>query len=682
MSIAATIQQRGDIIVAVAVVSILGVMVLPVPPFILDMLLSFSISLAIVIIVTAIYVKKPLDLSVFPSILLITTLYRLALNIASTRLILLKGNEGTDAAGQVIRSFGEFVVGGNYAVGFIIFLILVVINFVVITKGSGRIAEVAARFVLDAMPGKQMAIDADLNAGLINEAEARRRRAFISQEADFYGAMDGASKFVRGDAIAGLIITAINILGGLAIGTLQQGMGLAEAAKTYSILTIGDGLVAQMPALLISTAAGIVVSRAGTEAELGKEITRQLLVNPKALLTAAGIMAFLGVVPGLPHIPFFLLSAAAGGLAYALTTDEHVKVAEEKAVAEAASPASTEPAIESYIELEPLTFELGYGLIPLVEGGTSQLLDKIKAMRRQLATELGFVVPSIHIKDNLQLRPHEYTLLIRGIEVSRGEVMLNHFLAVASGELPKLEGVPTRDPAFGLPAYWIAEGLVEQAQARGYMVVDPATAIVTHLTEMIKAHAWELLTRTEVQNLLDKVTKAYPKLVDELIPSQLALGGLQRVLQNLIRERVPINDLVTILETLVDHAPGTKDAEILTEYARQSLARFITKRHTSPDGGLHVITVDPRFERALVQAMEAGGAISPDIVTALMRSLEKAIAGQKTKGTVPIILCSPQTRRFLRKIVERFLPAVAVLSSAEVTPAVRLYTTGVLKYED
>jgi flagellar biosynthesis protein FlhA len=680
MSFIAQLQERGDVIVAVSVVAVLGVMILPVPAFILDILLSFSISLSIVILVSAVYIKRPLELSALPSILLMTTLFRLSLNIASTRLILIKGNEGIGAAGEVIKSFGSFVVGGNYAVGLIIFLILVVINFVVITKGSGRIAEVAARFVLDAMPGKQMAIDADLNAGLINESEARKRRAVVAQESDFYGAMDGASKFVRGDAIASILITGINIIGGIAIGAFQRGMPIVDAAKTYTILTIGDGLVTQMPALLISTAAGMVVSRAGTETDMGKDITRQLFINPKVLLTASGVMALLGVVPGLPHIPFLLLSAASGGLAYVLSQAAEQVLAAERTPVEAAPPA--EPAIETFIELEPLTFEIGYGLIPLVEAGKPELLNKIKAMRRQLATDLGFVVPSIHIKDNLQIRPHEYTLLIRGIEVARGEVMMGYSLAVASEAAQKIEGIPTKEPAFGMPALWIGERDGEQAQAKGYMVVDTATAIVTHLTEVIKTHAWELLTRNEVQSLLDSVSKSYPKLVDELIPAALTLGGLQRVLQNLIKERVPINDLITILEALINHAPTTRDTEALTEYVRQALSRFITKQYMASNGGIHVMTLDPRFERALVAAQEAGGAINPDVVTKLMKAVEGVISGGRAAGVQPIILCSTQARRFLKKITERFLPSMVVLSNAELSPSARLYTTGVLRYED
>lgn len=671
------IQHRGDIIVAGAVVSILGVMILPVPPVLLDMLLSLSISLAIVILVTSIYIAKPLDFSVFPSVLLITTLYRLALNVAATRLILLRGEEGIDAAGQVIKSFGNFVVGGNYAVGFTVFLILVIINFVVITKGSGRIAEVAARFTLDAMPGKQMAIDADLNAGLIDEAEARKRRFVIAQEADFYGAMDGASKFVRGDAVAGLIITAINILGGLIIGTLQRGMPIAEAARTYTILTIGDGLVAQMPALLISTAAGIVVSRAGTEKNLGKDIARQIIINPKALGTASGVMVILGFVPGLPHLPFLLLSAASGSLAYVIS-----KPAEKKEEEVVSAAKAQEPAMETFTEIEPLTFEIGYGLIPLVEAEKADLLNKIKAMRRQLASDLGFVVPSIHIKDNLQLRPHEYSFMIRGIEVGRGEIMANQLLAVSSGEVEEIEGIPTKEPAFGVPAYWIDERNMENAQTSGYMVVDPSTVIATHITEMIKAHSWELITRIEVQNLLDSVSKSYPKIVDELIPTHMTLGGVQRILQNLLRERAPINDMVTILETLLDYAPSIKDTEALTEHVRQALSRFITKQYMTSEGAIYAVTLDPRYEIALAKAMEAGGAISPDVVGKLIKAVEASISSDKFRGVQPIILCSPQVRRFLRKIIERFVPSVVILSSAEIMPTAKLYTTGAVKYED
>jgi flagellar biosynthesis protein FlhA len=669
-----SLQKRSDIIVVVAIVGIIGIMILPIPPFVLDLLLSLSISLSIVIIVSSIFIKKPLDFSAFPTILLIATLYRLGLNIASTRLILLRGHEGPQAAGEVIKSFGSFVVAGNYAVGMIVFLILVIINFIVITKGSGRIAEVAARFTLDAMPGKQMAIDADLNAGIIDEAEARRRRALIAQEADFYGAMDGASKFVRGDAIAGLIITGINIIGGLLIGTLQQGLSLGEALRTYTILTIGDGLVAQIPALLVSTAAGIVISRAGTETDLGRNIVSQLFMTPRALWTASYMLFIFGLIPGLPHMPFFMLSIALGGLAYVVSRPVEEEVHEEVQ--------TKEPPPESFIEIEPMTLEIGYGLINLVEG-EGLLLGKIKAMRRQLAQELGFVIPSIHIKDNLQLRPHEYSFYIRGIEVGRAEVIPGHYLAVAPEKAEPLRGIPTKEPAFGIPAYWIEESEVEKARQKGYMVVDVPTVMVTHITELIKSHAWELLTRQEVQNILNNVSKNYPRIVDELIPNQLTLGNVQRVLQNLLKERVPINDMVTILETLLDYAPQTKDIELLTEYVRQALSRFITKQYATHDS-IHAITLEPRWEILLKEAMDKGGHINPDIFGKLLKAIEDAVAsaGERFKGIQPVIICSPVVRRFLRKLIERIMPSLVIISTSEILPSVKIYTIGVVRYED
>ncbi len=672
------LKKRGDVLLAVCIVSILGVMLLPLHPLILDLLLSISIALSVVILITSVYILKPLDFSVFPSLLLITTLFRLALNIASTRLILLKGNEGTAAAGHVIMAFGNFVVGGNYAVGFIIFLILVVVNFVVITKGAGRIAEVAARFTLDAMPGKQMAIDADLNTGLIDETEARRRRSVIAQEADFYGAMDGASKFVRGDAIAGLVITGINIIGGLLIGIIQFGMPIRDAAGTYTILTIGEGLVAQIPALLVSTAAGLVVSRAGKDTDLGSDITTQVLINPKVLLTTSAILLVLGLVPGLPHIPFLIIAAAAGGLGYIfMKTPAEAPPAEGEAVA-----VREEPKIESFVEFDPLMLEIGYGLIPLVEEGRGELLAKVKAMRRQLASEIGFIVPPIHIKDNLQLRPHEYSFSIRGIEIVRNEIMMGYLLAVAAEGAGTISGIPTKEPAFGLPAYWISAADAEKAQVEGYMVVDPANVIATHLTELIKKHCSELLTRTEVQNLLDSVAKSYPKLIDELIPVHLTLGGVQRVLQNLLRERVPINDLVTILETLVDFAPSIKDIDLLTEHVRQALSRFITRQYATRDGSIPVMTLDPKFERVLYQTVETGDAISPDSVNRLLRGIEGILKNDRIKGIQPIVLCSPHIRRFLKKLMEKFLPSVVVLSNAEISSAARIYTIGMVRYED
>ncbi len=673
------LKERSDIALGISVIMVLGIMLLPMPAFILDILLSISISVSIVVLLTSVYIKKPLDFSVFPSLLLIVTLYRLSLNIATTRIILLKGSEGPEAAGRVIKSFGNFVVGGNYAVGLIVFLILVIINFVVITKGAGRIAEVAARFTLDAMPGKQMAIDADLNAGLIDENEARRRRELIAQEADFYGAMDGASKFVRGDAIAGLIITGINIIGGLLIGILQKGLPLSEAAQTYTILTIGDGLVSQIPALLVSTSAGIIVSRAGSDADLGKEFTKQIFVNPKALSTASGILFLLALVPGLPHIPFIIISLTAGSIAYIMTrrpAQEEEKVEKEEEVSE-------EPPIESYLEIDPLSLEIGYGLISLVEEPGGQLLSKIKAMRRQIAQELGFVIPSIHIKDNLQLRPHEYSFLIKGIEIARNEVVVGKWLAVAAQEQHEpLDGIPTKEPAFGLPAYWIDEQLIEEAQAKGFTVVDTSTVIVTHLTELLRKHGWEVLTRAEVQNILDSVSRVYPRIVEELIPNVLSLGTVQRVLQNLLKERVPIKDMITILETLLDHGQSIKDPETLTEVVRQALSRVITRQHMLPDGTLPVFTLDPRFEKEILEAIQHGNGIKPDLIQKLMKSLDKAIKSVGAGNIQPVIVCSPQVRSHLRRIAERIKPSLSVISSAELSPEAKLYSLGMVTYED
>jgi len=676
MSIFARMKNKEDVMVAIGIIGVLGLMLLPLPPVLLDLFLSLSIALSVVIVITSVFVNKPLDFSIFPSLLLMTTLYRLALNIASTKLVLLKGNEGTGAAGQVIKSFGDFVVSGNYTVGMILFIIIVVVNFVVITKGAGRIAEVAARFTLDAMPGKQMAIDADLNSGLIDEAEARRRRAIIAREADFYGAMDGASKFVRGDAIAGLVITGINILGGFIIGVFQQGLPIVEAAKTYTLLTVGDGLVSQIPALLISFAAGIVVSRAGSEADLGKDLTQQLLINPRTLATTSGILFVFGLIPGLPHLPFLVISALTGGVAYLLTKQYRQGVGEEKG-----EIAKEEPQPESFLEMDPLTLEIGYGLIPLVEG-QGELLNKIKGMRRQLAIDQGFVVPPIHIKDNLQLRSHEYYLLLKGIELAKGEILSDHWLAVGAGEAEKINGVPTKEPAFGLPALWIEAKEIEKAQMSGYMVVDLATVIATHITELLKKHSWELLTRSEVQNMLDRIAKNYPKIVDELIPSHMTLGGVQRVLQNLLKEQVSIKDMVTILETLLDFSPNVKDLDLLTEHVRQSLSRYLTKQYESQDGSIPILVLDPRFEKPIHESIESGGSISPDLISKLLRAIEKILGKEVKSEAQPVLVCSAHLRRFLRRFADKFLPSIAVLSNAEIAASAKLYTIGMVRYED
>nr|HNI20025.1 flagellar biosynthesis protein FlhA [Nitrospira sp.] len=662
---------------SVGVVGILMVMLVPLPRFFLDLLLSFNITLSIIILLVGMQVRRPLEFSVFPSILLMVTLLRLALNIASTRLILLHGNEGAAAAGEVIRAFGNFVVGGNYTVGLVVFTILVIINFVVITKGAGRVAEVAARFTLDAMPGKQMAIDADLNAGLINDKEARQRRKEIAQEADFYGAMDGSSKFVRGDAVAAVVITLVNILGGLTIGVLQQGMTVAAAAQTYTLLTVGEGLVAQVPALIVSTAAGIVITRAASEVNLGFEITRQVLISPKAIGTASGILLAMGLVPGLPHLAFLALGSLTGWMAFQL--NEHQKTA--VATPEPESPqVKAEEAATQVVPLDLMEVQVGYGLIGLVDGGQGgALLDRIKGLRRQFAEQMGFVLPPIHIRDNLQLRPNEYAALLKGVELAKSEVMPAHVLAIDPGTAQRgiIHGLPTKEPAFGLPALWVPEQQREQAQMAGYTVVDPGSAIATHLSELIKRHAHELLGRQEVQGLLDQLGKNHPKLVEEVVPNLIPLGTLVRVLSHLLREGVPIRDLRTILETLADHAASTKDADILTEVARQALGRTITKQYLAPDGSLPIIGLDPRLDRTLADQANAvgqGNQWIPDPMVAqkLLSALKQAAERMVGRGHQPVILCSPSLRRHLRKLTDRILHSVPILGLNEVDSVTRL----------
>lgn len=673
-----TILKRSDVMLAVGIVVILIFMIIPIPPIILDLALSFSITLSVIILLIAAYIEKPLKFSSFPAVLLITTLLRLSLNIASTRLILLRGEEGLEAAGKVIQSFGEFVVGGNFVVGFIIFLILVIINFVVITKGSGRIAEVAARFTLDAMPGKQMSIDADLNAGLIDEKEARKRREDISREADFYGAMDGASKFVRGDAVAGLIIMAINLIGGFLIGVLQKGMPVAEAAAIYSILTIGDGLVSQIPALIVSTAAGIIVSRHAAETDLGVEVFKQLFVNPKTLATAAGILAFFGLIPGLPHLPFLTLAAVTGAGAYFLR--ESIKKKEEEALKEAPPTEPVQPeALENLLTVDPIALEIGYGLISIVEeGGT--LLSRIKAIRKQMVTEMGFIIPPVHIKDNLSLKTTGYSILIKGVEVASGEVILNRYLAISPGEgVAKIEGIPTKDPAFGLDAIWIDEKDMEKAQLEGYTVVDVSSVITTHLSEVVKTYAHELLGKQDVQRLLDNLAKTQPKVVEDLIPSQLSLTAVHKVLQNLLRERVSIRDLQTILETLADYSSITKDTDLLTEYVRQALARTITKQVITPEGNVPVILVDPKVERTIMESIQTtpqGSYLSldPAITDRISEGIKKAAEEGLSKGYQPILLCSPAVRRFLKRIAERVSNTIMVLSHGEIAQNTKIFS--------
>ena len=674
--------RQSDLMLAIGIVLILGLMIIPIPPVLLDMALSLSITLSLVVLLVSTYTHRPLDFSVFPSVLLISTLLRLSLNIASTRLILMRGDTGIEAAGKVIKSFGEFVVGGNFVVGFVVFLILIVINFVVITKGAGRIAEVSARFTLDAMPGKQMSIDADLNAGLIDDAEARRRRQDISREADFYGAMDGASKFVRGDAVAGIVIMVINIIGGILIGVLQKGMPIGDAATNYTTLTVGDGLVAQIPALITSTAAGLIVTRAASEANLGAEVVKQLFMHPKALGTTAGILGFFGIIPGLPHVPFLSLAIISGVGAYFL--GKAVKI-EEEAVPEMeeARPAET---LESLLPIDPLSLEIGYGLIPLVEEG-GPFLSRIKAVRKQIVTDMGFIVPPVHIKDNLSLKPTGYSILIKGIEVSSGDVMLNKYLAISPGtEKETIPGIPTKDPAFGLPAIWIDEREMEAAQLAGYTVVDAPSVITTHLTEVIKNYAHELLGKQDVQKLLDNLTKTHPKVVEDLIPSMLSLSSVQRVLQNMVREKVSIRDIQTILETLSKYATMTKDADFLTEYVRQALARNITKQLQNPDGSISVLVIDPKLERMIMESIQTtpqGSYLTLDPVTTdrLVENIKKSYEEGVSRGYQPVLLCTPAVRRFVKKLVERISSSISVVSHGEIVQNVKVYSVGTIKID-
>ncbi|TBV79635.1 MAG: flagellar biosynthesis protein FlhA [Desulfobulbaceae bacterium] len=691
VSLKSLAAEAPSMTVAVGVVAILVIMILPLPTIILDLLLTLNITLSLMILLISMYNINPLHFSSFPSVLLVTTLFRLSLNIASTRLILLHGHEGPGAVGQVIQAFGSFVVGDNFVVGLIIFLIMVLINFVVITKGAGRIAEVAARFTLDAMPGKQMAIDADLNAGLLNEVEAKDRRKEIAQQAEFYGAMDGASKFVRGEAIAGLVIMSINIIGGLLIGVFMNNMSVGDAATTYTMLTIGDGLVAQIPALIISTSAGIIVSRAASERSMGKEFARQFGMQPQALAVTSGIIIMLGLIPGLPTLPFLTLGCIMGGLAWLAYQRSSKEIREQEEEEKKNKQAQTPPpgspeTVETLLPLDTLELEVGYGLIPLVdENQRGDLLEKIRAIRRQFATEMGMLIPPLHVRDNLQLKPDEYVLQLKGLEIARGEVMMNHLMAMDSGTVKRpIDGIPTSEPAFQLPATWISEGQREEAQVAGYTVVDPSTVIATHLTEVLRSHADELLGRQDTQKLLDNLAKTYPKVVEELTPNLLSLGGLQKVLQNLLRDRVSIRDLLTICETLADHAGRSKDPDLLTELVRQKLARSITKNYLDPDGTLAVLTLAPKTEdiiRESLQQTDHGVFLNlePNLAQHLLEQTQQAADKMATEGYQPVVLSSPAVRRHLRRLLERFMPQVMVLSHNEIATQTRLKSLGTIE---
>ncbi|MDR2422671.1 MAG: flagellar biosynthesis protein FlhA, partial [Deltaproteobacteria bacterium] len=677
-------KAAGDVIMGLGVVGIILVFLFPLPTGAMDLLLTFNVTMSVVVLLTALYTLKPLDFSVFPSLLLILTLFRLALNIASTRLILLNGDQGPDAAGEVIEAFGNFVVGGNYVVGIIVFVILVIINFMVITKGSGRIAEVAARFTLDAMPGKQMAIDADLAAGLIQEAEAKSRREVIAREADFYGAMDGASKFVRGDAIAGILITLINIIGGFIIGVLQLGMAPAAAATTYTIMTVGDGLVSQLPSLMISTAAGVSVSRAGSESTTSREFAAQFTLKPEALALSGGVVFFLGLLPGLPTVAFCLTGLVISSLAFALYRRRRLALAlgqsrggelgpgpagalpsgpgpgPSPAPPPGAPPMAAPPPplekVEALLPLDVLELEVGYGLIPLVDdeqGG--ELLERIRSIRRQFALESGFIVPPMHVRDNLQLRPGEYAILIKGNEVARAEMMIGHQLAMNPGDARKnVSGLTTFEPAFGLPALWIPDERKDEAQHSGWTVVDVASVMATHLTEVIRRNADELLSRQDVQKLLDGVAQSNDKVVEELVPNLLSLGQIQKVLQNLLRERVSIRDMPSILEDLADHAPLTRDSDLLTEFVRQRLARGIVRNYVTASGELPIMTIGQDIEEALSRSInetERGAYLSldPEVGQRIVTAISNALPKLTNENLQPLVLCSPMIRRFLRK---------------------------------
>ncbi|MCK9293666.1 MAG: flagellar biosynthesis protein FlhA [Desulfobulbaceae bacterium] len=687
LGLAAINIEPSSLMVAVGLVGILMVMILPLPTLMLDLLLSLGITMSLVILLMAMYNTDPLEFSAFPSLLLLTTLYRLSLNIASTRLILLHGHEGPGAVGKVIQSFGNFVVGGSFAVGLIIFLIMVLINFIVITKGSGRIAEVAARFTLDAMPGKQMAIDADLNAGLINEEMAKKRRSEISQQSEFYGSMDGASKFVRGEAVASIVIMVINILGGLFIGILMENMPIGQAAETYTLLTIGDGLVSQIPSLIISTSAGIIVSRAASEDSMGKELVKQFGRQPQALAVSSGIILLFGLIPGLPHIPFLILGTGMGVLGWfafqsmaAEQTEEDIAAEKRK---ETAPPLGSPETVEALLPLDTLELEVGYGLIPLVdESQEGDLLERIRGIRRQFAIDMGLIVPPLHVRDNLQIKPDEYVLLLKGVEIARGELMMGYFLAMDSGAAKRaIEGIPTVEPAFKLPALWIAGDKKDEAQLAGYTVVDPSTVVATHLTEVLRTHADELLGRQDTQKLLDNLAKNQPKVVEELVPGLLPLGKLQKVLQNLLRERVSIRNLLTICETLADYAPMGKDPEILTEYVRQKLSRSIVSTMTDDAGTLSVLTLTTQIEdliRESVQATDQGSflALDPNLGQKIIEAIQANVDKISQEGYQPIIITSPVVRRHLRRLIERFMPQVVVLSHNELTNQSKIQSLG------
>ncbi|MCX4309057.1 MAG: flagellar biosynthesis protein FlhA [Desulfovibrio sp.] len=682
-------SKHGELGLAAGVVVILFVMLVPLPTFFMDIMLCVSISISLLVLVMTMFMSSPLEFTIFPSLLLITTLLRLALNVASTRLILLNGDQGVEAAGSIIRSFGEFVVGGSFVVGGVIFMIMFILNKVVITAGTTRIAEVAARFTLDAMPGKQMAIEADLNAGLIDENEANDRRQAIRKEADFYGAMDGACKFVSGDVNAGMMITMVNIIGGIIIGMVQKDMDWNSALTTYSLLTIGDGLVSTIPSIIVSTATGLLVSRAASEAKMGEEFLAQLTFNSQALKMVSGVLVIFAIVPGLPAVPFLVLAALLFVVARLSADREAEEGAMDKKKGKAAqgkAPASadTPEEVQALLPLDTLELEVGYGLIPLVdEEQSGNILARIRSIRRQFALDMGVVIPSLHLRDNLQLKPGQYSLLIKGNQVASAEILVDHFLAMDPGNVTtRINGIETREPAFNLPALWIPDSQREEAMLAGYTVVDPATVIATHLTEVFKRHLADFLDRQAVQGLLDTVAKHSPKAVEDLVPNTINLGGVQKVLQLLVRENVSIRDMLTIVETLDDYAGGVKNPEILAEYVREKLSRSIVRPYLDSQGVLPVLTLNGNAERLVQEGIRQtdNGAtflsLNPATAQKLMQNINTAVENAVNTDGQPVILTSPVVRPHLAQLITRFLPSIPVISQAEIPSDIRLQSVG------
>ncbi len=675
--------KRGDIALAIGVLTILVVLILPLPPLLLDFALAVSIILSVLILMTALFIQTPLEFSAFPTVLLIATMLRLALNLASTRLILSRGHEGTDAAGHVIEAFGNFVMSGNFVIGIIVFIILVIVNFVVITKGSGRIAEVAARFHLDAMPGKQMAIDAELSTGAIDEKEARRRRQRLEDEGGFFGAMDGASKFVRGDAIAGLLVTFINIIGGMIIGIAQQGISFSDAAHSYTVLTVGDGLVTQVPALIVSTAAGLLVSKAGVSGSADKALLKQLSGYPKALGMAGGVMLVMSLLPGIPMIPFIALGGGAAALAF--IADKRSKLTETQATTEEAKAAEPkEEPISTALKIDDLKVEIGYSLLPLVNApdGTDRLTEQIKALRRSLAAEMGFVMPAVRILDNVQLDSNAYVIRIKEVEAGNGKVWAGQYMVMdpAGGQV-KLPGTHTTEPTFGLPATWIDASLKEEASMQGYTVVDAATVLSTHLTELLKGNMSELLSYAETQKLLKELPKEQGELLKEIVPSQISSSGVQRVLQLLLAERISIRDLATILEGIAEGITVSRNPTTLTEHVRQRLSRQICAQHTSPSGYLPLIALSAQWEQSFAESLIGQGddrqlAMQPSKLSEFITIVRERFEQAAREGEAPVLVTSTGIRPFVRNIVERFRAQTPVMSQAEIHPRVRLKTVG------